>query len=129
RDKKLLLDFLPGNSRVKEVEDQIANYASQKKEMETNTPALLVVKVNTPEAKPADANPQPSLMQNNLMTEQAMAAGLEAKVNFLTNEFAEVQARFAAVDAGSSAINELERTRKIEEEYYNNYLETRESSR
>src|SRR6185312_6129393 len=58
RDKKLLLDFLPGNSRVKDVEAQIARHESHKKEMETNTPALLVVKVaTTSEAKSEENKP------------------------------------------------------------------------
>ncbi len=126
KEKKLLMDFLPGNIRVKEVEAQIADTESQKKKLETDSPGLLAVKVAGTESKPADST---SAMQNSLIAQQALAAGLVAKINFLTNEYTEVQMRFTAVDAGSSAIAELERTRKLEEEHYNYYLETLENAR
>ncbi len=124
KEKALLMDFLPGNLRVTEVQAQITDAEKVKKQLETDNPGLLAVKTVTAESRPSEPMSQ---MQNNLIAETAAAAGLTAKIKYLTDEHSEVQVRFIAVDAGSSAIAELERTKKIQEEHYNSYLETLES--
>jgi uncharacterized protein involved in exopolysaccharide biosynthesis/Mrp family chromosome partitioning ATPase len=122
-EKSLLLQFLPGNSRVKDVRDQIASAEKQKKQLEDENPGLLAKKV----AEAKVANPE-SVLQNDLITENATVMGLQSKIQVLTNELAEVRGHFAAVDAGASAITELERTRKLEEAHYTYYSESLENA-
>jgi pSer/pThr/pTyr-binding forkhead associated (FHA) protein/uncharacterized protein involved in exopolysaccharide biosynthesis len=127
KDKALLLWALPENSQVKAVEGQIASLDKQKKQLETNSPGLLAEKTaDAPEQKAVDSGVAP--LQNSLISELALVAGLQSKVSVLTNELAEIQERFAAVDAGASTITELERTQKMEEEHYTYYSESLENA-
>jgi uncharacterized protein involved in exopolysaccharide biosynthesis/Mrp family chromosome partitioning ATPase len=123
QEKALLLQFLPGNSRVKDVRDQIVSAEKQKKQLEDENPSLIATKAA--EAKAADPE---SVLQNNLISETAVLAGLQSKIQFLTNELAEVRGHLAAVDAGASRITELERTRKLEEAHYTYYSESLENA-
>ena len=127
-EKALLLQYLPGNSQVKDVRAQIASSEKEKKQLETDTPGLLAVKVSEPAAAAPVSDPNVAL-QNNLIAETALVAGLESKIRVLTNELAEVRGHFAAVDAGASTITELDRTRKLEEAHYTYYSERLENTR
>jgi uncharacterized protein involved in exopolysaccharide biosynthesis/Mrp family chromosome partitioning ATPase len=123
-EKALLLQFLPENSRVKDIRGQIAAAEKQKKQIEDENPSLLAKKV----ADAKVANPD-SLLQNNLISETAIVAGLKSKIDVLTNELAEVRGHLSAVDAGASRITELERTQKLEEAHYTYYSESLENAR
>lgn len=123
QEKALLLQFLPGNSRVKDVRDQIASAEKQKKQLEDENPSLIASKA----AETKAANPE-SVLQNNLISETAIVKGLESKIQVLTNELAEVRSHLTAVDAGASRITELERTRKLEEAHYTYYSESLENA-
>jgi len=129
QEKALLLHYLPANSQVKDVRAQIASSEKQKKQLETDTPGLLAVKVSEPAATTAPVTDPNAALQNNLIAESALVAGLQSKIRVLTNELAEVRGHFAAVDAGASAITELERTRKLEEAHYTYYSERLENTR
>ncbi|HEY2084043.1 MAG TPA: Wzz/FepE/Etk N-terminal domain-containing protein, partial [Verrucomicrobiae bacterium] len=124
QEKGLLLQFLPANSRVKDVREQIVTVEAQKKQLEEENPGLLAVKIDDTKT----VTPENTL-QNSLIAETAIVAGLQSKIRVLTNELAEVRGHFAAVDAGASAITELERTRKLEEDHYTYYSESLENAR
>lgn len=126
QEKSLLLQFLPGNSRVKDVEAQIASMEKQKDQLETNNPSLVNVKVADTTQKAED--PMAGL-QSSLISEMAIVAGLHSRIGVLTNELSEVQNHWAAVQTGASAITELERTRNLEEQYYTHYSESLENAR
>lgn len=125
-EKGLLIHFLPGNSRVLEVQQQIADNEAKKKQMETNYPSLLSVKVSNPDPKPEQPNTK---LQDELISQTAIVAGLQSKISMLTNELADVQTQFASVDSGSSAIAQLERTRKLQEDHYIYYAQALENWR
>lgn len=126
QEKALLLQFKPENSRVKDVQDQIASMEKQKAQLETNNPGLLEVKVadNTQRTEDPMAG-----LQSSLISEMSIVAGLQSKIGVLTNELMEVQNRFSAVQGGASTLTELERTRNLEEQYYTHYSESLESAR
>jgi uncharacterized protein involved in exopolysaccharide biosynthesis/Mrp family chromosome partitioning ATPase len=114
KERELLLQFLPENSRVKEIRDQMASVQKDKTKLEEENPGLVAVK--GADAKVSGESGQG--FQANLMAENARITALEAKIRTWTNQLAYIKERAAAVDAKEGTITDLERTRKLEEGYY-----------
>lgn len=125
QEKALLLEFLPGNSRVKDVREQIGRIEKDKKQLEADNPGLLAVKPSTVNASDTGN----SVLQNSLITETTRVAALEKKIGVLTNQLAYIQGRASALDASATSITELERTRKLEEESFRFYTKAMEDKR
>lgn len=118
KDNELSLTYLPGSEQLRDVEEQIAKMEEQKKRLEDETPGLVSVK-----SIDRDSG-TPSELQDKLITETSIVAGLKKKIGVLTNELANIQERSSAVEAGANTITELERTRKLEEDHLVYYSES-----
>jgi Mrp family chromosome partitioning ATPase len=113
----LLVQFLPENSQVKDMQGQIASLEKQRKQMELETPGLLAVK----NAEAKASNPQAisdEVWENSLITEQSRIAALQRKIEVLTGQLAYIQGRAGALDANAGTITDLERTRKVEDDQF-----------
>lgn len=124
KERDLRLVYLPGSPHLKPIEDQIASAESEKTKLLAENPGLIAVKTSEPQATQPASN-----LEERLITETSTVAGLQRKINVLTNELDNVQQRSSAVEAGANAINELERTRKLEEEHLTYYSESLEDAR
>ena len=125
KEKDLRVVYLPGSQQIKDIEGQIASAEKERKQLVSENPGLAATKA--PELDSKD-NQQPSDLQQKLIGETSLVAGLQRRINVLTNELDNVRRRSADVEAGANAIDELERTRKMEEEHLTYYSESRENS-
>jgi uncharacterized protein involved in exopolysaccharide biosynthesis/Mrp family chromosome partitioning ATPase len=128
REKELRLEFLPDSTHIKDIEVQVTLAEKQKEEMEQETPGLIAVNIKSQDTD-SNAGAPASDFRDKLITEKSLIAGLQKKIQVLTNELANLRERSAAVEAGANAITELERTRKLEEEHLTYYSESLENSR
>lgn len=122
----LRLVFLPGSRQLNDIEQQIASTEKQKKALEDEIPGL--VSVRAPVSNSKSSTP-PSDLQQKLITEKSLIAGLQRRIGVLTNELTNIKERSAEVEAGADAITSLERTRKMEEDHLTYYMVTRENER
>jgi uncharacterized protein involved in exopolysaccharide biosynthesis/pSer/pThr/pTyr-binding forkhead associated (FHA) protein len=119
-DKLLLLKtYLPGNSRVQDKVAQITAAEQQKKQLEHDNPGLLMAAVDSPKAGDTGA---PTV--DRFVEESARIAALQARIQKLTEQLNFVRGRAALVDARSTEMGNLERTRKIEAQQYEYFLAT-----
>jgi uncharacterized protein involved in exopolysaccharide biosynthesis/Mrp family chromosome partitioning ATPase len=125
KQKELSVSYLPESSRMQDVQARIDAAEKQKKQMETETPALLVAKTAAEPKTPTSK----SDLQNKLIDEMSRIASLQRKIQALTNQLAYIQGRAAAVDASASTITELERTRDLERKNYEFYVQSLDVSR
>jgi uncharacterized protein involved in exopolysaccharide biosynthesis/Mrp family chromosome partitioning ATPase len=121
RERELLLQFLPENSRVKEVREQIAAVQKDKTKLEQENPGLLTMKAADGKISGAPSGAPGQGFEANLLAEKARITALQAKIRTWTNQIAYIKDRAAAVDANEGRITDLERTRKLEEGYYTYY--------
>jgi polysaccharide biosynthesis transport protein len=113
-EKERLMSYLPESSRVQEIRSRIAANQKAKSEIERDYPQLL----NAPPAeddKPAIASSMPN--------ERDSLNALRARVSFLTNRVAEVQANIVTVDNAEVKITDLQRKRDLQDQYYRNFLD------
>jgi Mrp family chromosome partitioning ATPase len=116
--------YLPENSRVKDVRAQLVSALQQKKQFEQDYPILVAAAPRRDAPKMADAG-GPSGLADKLLDENTRIAALQTKIQNLTGQLAYVRGRSAALDAQSSRISELTRTRKIEADNFN-YFQTKQ---
>jgi uncharacterized protein involved in exopolysaccharide biosynthesis/Mrp family chromosome partitioning ATPase len=109
-ENELLKTFLPENSRVKEKRAQIAGAEKQKKQLEQDNPGLLVTAVMVSAASGGNG----SSPADRLADESTQIAGLQGRLQVLTNQLAYVQGRAAMLNANLGNINTLQRTKSIE---------------
>jgi len=133
KEKTLLLTFLPENSQVKAAHQQIVSFEKQKKQLETENPGLLAtpaastgVAVDTNKA--ASGN-QGGLTQNDWMVAASRIVALQKRIESLTNNLAYIQSRIRELDGGADEIAQLERTRRLQAQNYEQYETSLENMR
>jgi polysaccharide biosynthesis transport protein len=125
KEQNLLLTFTPASSFVKETRERILANETAKKQLETQNPGLLSLKVT--EIKAAGGDIQLA-RRSDEVTARAEIGGLRAKIVALQGELEEVQKGAAVLGASESSILELQRRKAMEEGYYSNFSESLEQS-
>ncbi|HVU15391.1 MAG TPA: Wzz/FepE/Etk N-terminal domain-containing protein [Candidatus Didemnitutus sp.] len=123
REQDLLIFFTEENSRVKQVREQLAETAAQRKKMETDLPKLLRATAPMPIS---GANPNGPIDPN---TEAARLTALQAKIKILNSQLDSVRAEAAKVEEMESTISELKRKKERLEANYKTLSTTLEAKR
>jgi uncharacterized protein involved in exopolysaccharide biosynthesis/pSer/pThr/pTyr-binding forkhead associated (FHA) protein len=126
KEKLLLMTYLPENSVVKDIHQQITDLHQEKKQLETEWPAL------TTNPAIADAKAGAAAVaasQYDWMTETTRIAALQKKIEILTNQLGAVRGRITLLDGSADQITQLERTRKIEAQNFEQYQTSLENTR
>lgn len=119
KESELRMIFLTNSVQVKDIELQIAVVENQKKSLESANPGLAGLKSSASDSR---TNIPPSELQDKLITETSIVAGLQGKINVLSNQLANIHDSSARVEAGANNITELERQAKLEEDHWMYYL-------
>ena len=125
REKTLLATYLPENSLVKNNRQQIETFQKQKKQLEIENPGLLPSDATVVTMRPGESA---APTQNDWNNETTRVAALERKIQALTNHLGYIQGRITALDSKADLITQLERTRKLEAQHYEYYLESLENA-
>jgi len=121
REEELLTQFTPENSRVKDIQAQLAESESARKKMETEYPALL--RTNPLPAKSGQAG------TIDIPTEMARLNAMRAKIKVITAQMDSIRAQAARIDQVEGSVQELKRKKDLEEANYDYYAKSLEQSR
>jgi uncharacterized protein involved in exopolysaccharide biosynthesis/Mrp family chromosome partitioning ATPase len=113
REDELLLQYTPEAPRVKNVREQLAEVERQKDQLEADYPGLKSVPSLASVSMPRSTSPT-----IDTITEAARIAGLETRLQALTNQLAKVQAEVQRIDQTESRMVELQRRRDLLEKQY-----------
>lgn len=116
KNLELLAKYTPQNPLVTLNQNQIADLEKQRAQLESKFPALTTM---LPEASPRS-------QQLDLLGERARLAGLDAKTNALRTRFDQLQEQARIFSDIAPQIEQLERTKEMEEanyKYFNASLE------
>jgi uncharacterized protein involved in exopolysaccharide biosynthesis/Mrp family chromosome partitioning ATPase len=120
REQEMLAQFTPENSRVKDVQAQMADNEKAKKKLEEDFPSLL------------RTNPIPSTSGPtgfDVATESAKLNAIQAKIKVIGDQMAGIRSQAAALDQVEGSIQELKRKKEIEEANYRYYQQKLEQAR
>ena len=121
QDEYLQQGFTEDNKLVKEAEDQMADAAKIKEELETRFPSLAEMDTSVAGANAA----QP-------LTEAAEAGQvhiLNVRIKALTAQLQQIQGEAAELDEAEAKIEDLQRTKRIQEANYNFFTSAQEQER
>jgi uncharacterized protein involved in exopolysaccharide biosynthesis/Mrp family chromosome partitioning ATPase len=122
KEQELLGTYLPENSLVKDMHQQVVTTEKQKKQLEEANPGLISAVIE--DTKSGNAGPS---LQERFVEESTQIATLQKRIEALTNHLAFIRGRAVALDAKEAEITELERTRKLQESHYEYYRERLEN--
>ena len=125
RLQDLLVQFTPENSWVKDAQAQVEATLKRKQNLETSSPGLLALRIETTAAGP-DAN---AAMRTTLMTEAAKATALQSKIDVFIQQLARIRKEAGTIDDAEASITELQRTRQLQERNYEYFKENLEQSK
>lgn len=119
---QLLADFTEASTPVKSVSALIATIEARKKEMETANPQLTEEEVTTVPAQRSIAQREQKV--NDLTSEYARVAALQARVQTLTEQFNRIKADAGVVDEIESSYLTLQRKKERQEALYKSYTQS-----
>jgi succinoglycan biosynthesis transport protein ExoP len=125
REQDWSVQFTPESSLVKSVRAQIAEAEKSRKQLETDHPELLAIKIIEPKST-ATASVGPRI---DLLTEQARVTALNAKIRVLISQMAEIRKQASTVDEAEGPISKLQRKKELEEAQYKYFSSNLEQSR
>ena len=126
REQDLLLQFTPENSWVKQVQEQIKTQQDLKDKLEAANPSLVAVRTESKDSSGVDTT---SGLRATLFTESAKAKALQSKIEVLTGQLARIRREAGVIDQAEASINDLQRTRKLQEKNYEYFKENLEQSK
>ncbi len=112
---ELLAKYTDASSQVKSVRSQIADLESQKSALEKKFPSLAIIGA--------------SRGHQDLGSERAKLAGMEAKADILKSQLRNIQERMKQLSDAGPEIIRLERTKELEEANYKYFQGTLEKAR
>ena len=104
----LLLTLTEENLQVKQVHDQIDSCEKQKRDLEMESPKLAALYIPRPAA----------FVGNDNRPDPARIAGLEARIDKLTNHIAQLRGEIALLDKLESSILDVERNLELDKKEY-----------
>jgi uncharacterized protein involved in exopolysaccharide biosynthesis/Mrp family chromosome partitioning ATPase len=124
REQELLMQFTADNKLVIEVRGRIAEADKAKKTLEEADPKLAALGV--PRLRIGDQRTAP---QFDPLTESARMAGLESKIKSLNSQLDEIRGEVATMNNMEATIQELQRTKSLQESNYRYFSASLEQSR
>ncbi|HEY4301498.1 MAG TPA: hypothetical protein VGM73_11530 [Candidatus Didemnitutus sp.] len=123
REQDLLIFFTEENSRVKQVREQLAEAAVQRKKMETDLPKLTRV------AMASALSPTTPGGSFDPKVEAARIAATQAKIKILNSQMDEIRAEASRVEQMDGTISELRRKKELLEANYKTLSSSLEAKR
>jgi uncharacterized protein involved in exopolysaccharide biosynthesis/Mrp family chromosome partitioning ATPase len=124
-ERDLLVEFTPGSTMVKPIEDRITENTKLKRQLEDENPGLLAVAPAT-QSKSPDPGSGPRI---DLTEETAKVIALEAKTKVLVRQLEQIRKEAANVDEMEGSITELQRKKELEEQQYKYFQANLEQAR
>lgn len=114
REQELLVQFTPGNARVKEVRSLLVDAIAQRRQIETSYP--LITRIN--QSSQEGARDQIAKRQIQAADEAALVASIEAKIEILRQQLDQIRKESSALEQMEGAILDLMRQKDLEEKNY-----------